>query len=77
VQTENYDRTVAILKTRMEECLEQAIDTIENIGVLQKPYHTFLCRYSDKELLGFIVGGASVVFGAGIVIGRWLITHRL
>jgi hypothetical protein len=75
VQEENYDRTIAILKSRLEECMNQAIETIKNIGVLQKTYHTFLCRYSDKELLAYIIPIASAIFGAGVFIGRWLTTH--
>jgi hypothetical protein len=75
VQEENYDQTVAILKSRLEECMGQAIDTIANIGVLQKTYHNFLCRYSDKELLAYTIPIASAIFGAGVFIGRWLTTH--
>lgn len=75
VQEANYDQTVSTQKSRLDECIDQAIEAVKNLGVLQKNYRNFFCRYTDKELLTYAITTAGGIFTAGIFVGRWLAMH--
>ncbi len=74
MQEQKFDENIKVLKTKISECLNLAIENVENLGLKTK-YHNRLCRYSDKELLAFAATSIVAIFTAGLFIGKWFFSN--
>ena len=66
-----YDAKLLAIRHALLTIIEQAIQTVRNVGI-QREYHNFLCRFSDKEIIGGSIAIITTAFGLGYALAKLL-----
>jgi len=66
-----HEEKLLVIRHALLSIIEQAIQTVQNVGI-KRVYHNFLCRFSDKEIIGGAIAIVTAVFGAGFALAKFL-----